>query len=515
MARVTGLLGWISDKASDAYDWYKEQDTPLSAYLRGDSVVDATSRSLDKFGENLSNPEYAMDWVSPLGVVGSIAKKTASKVYDPLREIDPGAIKEYGDPRAFFGKPEEWKRYAGNPRKFNVIKETIESNRMGRFDPSYAEPIENPLNYLHSKANRGDIMGGRVPKDATIQPATNTFYDDIRVNEPFPEPTREVFEFTKGSGDSKGGPVSMIKDINVPYETTRKVLPESDNLYKGAVQGRPTQPNSWTSDAVGSRKPYKDEVIYMQDKTKGISTTGITPERAEKLRRGEITLPEPRSTTADIDWVRANERPYDTTQFIRDTQGKDGDFFARLARENSQEYGGMFDNVVSSDKGGYDWFDRTAVDKYMTPHTGKFVQEIKSSPTGNYNKLKLGKSSGKSTQDLQKQVDSAVDIANNNVKYATPEDKLDAFIEAMGRIEDVNAKYVSRGKPTKVKEDSMNYLWQIHDDLQKEALNYRNTLLPQRTEQGQRMFNDNPTVKDLGTGEVDMDIFLENLARGE
>ena len=86
MARVTGLLGWISDKASDAYDWYKEQDTPLSAYLRGDSVVDATSRSLDKFGENLSNPEYAMDWVSPLGVVGSIAKKTASKVYDPLYE---------------------------------------------------------------------------------------------------------------------------------------------------------------------------------------------------------------------------------------------------------------------------------------------------------------------------------------------------------------------------------------------------------------------------------------------
>ena len=84
MARVSGLLGWISDKASDAYDWYKEQDTPLSAMLRGDSVTDAYNKSLDKTISDLHDPEkaveMAMDWVNPLGVVGSIARKATPKV---------------------------------------------------------------------------------------------------------------------------------------------------------------------------------------------------------------------------------------------------------------------------------------------------------------------------------------------------------------------------------------------------------------------------------------------------
>ena len=495
MARVSGLLGWISDKASDAYDWYKEQDTPLSAYLRGDSVVDATSRSLDKFGANLSNPETAMDFVTPMGVVGSIAKKAIPKrLTDEIR---------YTINHADSGK---------------VIPEVVEPNifnSRNNFQPSNVGVPDDYLNFLHGKTNLTDEIGGRIPKDAPIKPATNTFYDDIRLNEPFPEPTIEAFEFTKGSGHSKGGPVSMVEGGGYKYEPINYELMPSDNPFKGAVQGRPTQPNNWTSNAVGSRKPYKDEVIYMQDKTKGISTTGITPERAEKLRRGEITLPEPRSTTADIDWVRANERPYDTTQFIRDTQGKDGDFFARLARENSQEYGGMFDNVVSSDKGGYDWFDRTAVDKYMTPHTGQFVQEIKASPTSNYNKLTLkdvGNKNYKSVKDLQKQVDTAVDIANNKTRYATPEDRLNAFVDAMDKIEDVNTKYSSRGKPMKVKDDAMNYLWQIHDDLQKEVMSYRNTLYPERTLSGERMFNDNPSLMDKSTGETLWDDLMRESA---
>ena len=405
--------------------------------------------------------------------------------------------------------------HADNGRINREVIEPNIFNDRNNFLPSGVGVPDDYLNFLHSKANRGDIMGGRVPKDAPIQPATNTFYDDIRVNELFPEPTREVFEFTKGSKHSRGGPVSLVKDINVPYETTRKALPESDNIYKGAVQGRPTQPNSWLADAVGSRKPYKDKVIYKQDKTKGISTTGITPERAERLRRGEIKLPEPRNNTADVAWTRSTERPYDTTQFIRDTKGKDGNLFARLAREQSREYGSMFDNVVSSDKGGYEWFERTAVDKYMTPHTGKFVQEIKSSPNGNYNKLKLKNVGGQghsSVKDLQKQVDRAVDIANDNIGHPTPEDKLDAFIKAMDRIEDVNAKYVRRGKPTKAKEDAMNYLWQIHDDLQQEAVKYRNTLYPQRTEKGGILFNDNPTVTDVGTGETNWDDLMRESA---
>lgn len=395
---------------------------------------------------------------------------------------------------------------------FNADK-VPEANQMGYFEPYFGAPKDDPLNYLLTKSSRGDDIGQLVPKDTPIQPATNTFYDDIRMNDKFPEPTRDSFEFTHGSGDSKGGPVSVIKDINVPYKPLTK-----GGGFKGQIGGNQYDPLLGHADPLEFfNAPKKDKVEkaveYLQPKTKQTPTTGITPDRAEKLTTGKITPDALPNHTVDKAWATSTERPYDTTQFIRDTQVPDGDLFARLARDNSREYTGMFDVMPYSDNiHTKPRFENVGNPEYMTPHTGKFVQEIKT-PNGNYAKFKLSSVRTSNAKSLQAQVDSAIDIANNNTKYATPEDKLDAFVEAMGRIEGLNTKYVSRGKPMKVKDDAMNYLWQIHDDLQKEAMASRYNLMPQRTEQGQIMFNDAPKTN-KGTGEVDMDEFMQNLAEG-
>ena len=67
MASLNGLL-----------DWYTQQDTPLSAYLRGDNVSEAVNRSLDQSLQNLTTPEGAMDLVNPMskvaGMLGTVSK---------------------------------------------------------------------------------------------------------------------------------------------------------------------------------------------------------------------------------------------------------------------------------------------------------------------------------------------------------------------------------------------------------------------------------------------------------
>ena len=67
-----GLLDYIKDKAGQAYDWYKEQDTPASAYLRGDDVGEAYDRALDRNISLLQTPEGAMDLVNPMAKVGGL-----------------------------------------------------------------------------------------------------------------------------------------------------------------------------------------------------------------------------------------------------------------------------------------------------------------------------------------------------------------------------------------------------------------------------------------------------------
>lgn len=67
MASLNGLL-----------DWYTQQDTPLSAYLRNDNVSEAVNRSLDQSLQNLTTPEGAMDLVNPMskvaGMLGTVSR---------------------------------------------------------------------------------------------------------------------------------------------------------------------------------------------------------------------------------------------------------------------------------------------------------------------------------------------------------------------------------------------------------------------------------------------------------
>lgn len=81
-----GLLDYIKDKAGQAYDWYKEQDTPASAYLRGDDVGKAYERALDNNISLLQTPEGAMDWVNPMAKVGGLLGTfigKGSKLWNP------------------------------------------------------------------------------------------------------------------------------------------------------------------------------------------------------------------------------------------------------------------------------------------------------------------------------------------------------------------------------------------------------------------------------------------------
>ena len=81
-----GLLDYIKDKAGQAYDWYKEQDTPASAYLRGDDVGEAYDRALDRNISLLQTPEGAMDLVNPMAKVGGLLGTfigKGSKLWNP------------------------------------------------------------------------------------------------------------------------------------------------------------------------------------------------------------------------------------------------------------------------------------------------------------------------------------------------------------------------------------------------------------------------------------------------
>lgn len=81
-----GLLDYIKDKAGQAYDWYKEQDTPASAYLRGDDVGEAYERALDNNISLLQTPEGAMDLVNPMAKVGGLLGTfigKGSKLWNP------------------------------------------------------------------------------------------------------------------------------------------------------------------------------------------------------------------------------------------------------------------------------------------------------------------------------------------------------------------------------------------------------------------------------------------------
>lgn len=81
-----GLLDTIKDVGTKAYNWYKEQDTPLSAHLRGDDVGEAVNRSLDQNLSLLQTPEGAMDWVNPMAKVGGLLGTfigKGSKLWNP------------------------------------------------------------------------------------------------------------------------------------------------------------------------------------------------------------------------------------------------------------------------------------------------------------------------------------------------------------------------------------------------------------------------------------------------
>ena len=64
-------------------NWYKKQDTPFSAYLRGDNVADALSRNVDKVGSLLQTPEGALDLVNPMakvaGLLGTVKNMATQK----------------------------------------------------------------------------------------------------------------------------------------------------------------------------------------------------------------------------------------------------------------------------------------------------------------------------------------------------------------------------------------------------------------------------------------------------
>lgn len=56
----------------DVLEWYKNLDTPFSAYLRGDNVGEAYERALDQNLSLLQTPEGAMDLVNPIAKVGGL-----------------------------------------------------------------------------------------------------------------------------------------------------------------------------------------------------------------------------------------------------------------------------------------------------------------------------------------------------------------------------------------------------------------------------------------------------------
>lgn len=546
------------------------------------TLITAPSKTLAKGASALADTSFFKTLANPLGV------DTALSIVNKADDVDL-LLSKADDIDSLLSKADDIsdalpKRLTHDIKykidDFNgekVFSEVVEPkifNNRNNFKGSNNGVPNDYLDFLHTKANRNDTIGRSVPKDAPIQPATNTFYDDIRMNEPFPEPTKEVFEFTKGSKHSKGGPVSQFPGGG-HYEMPTYEQRYSDRLF-GDTFVNPNERDAFVhshlagpeklggysptydvqqvidgQELLNKKRTYRDtdyiknwydQNFIAETKPEGTfipvdidngksdtldilrnknvkngtfidKSTYVTDGLTENKIRNMQGV-KPRNLEADKAWVTSAERPYDTTQFIRDTQGKDGGLFADLARENSREYGGMFDNVISSDGYSAKNFERTANEKYITPHTGTFVQDIKSSPRGSYNKLDLGKTNVQTTKDLQKQVDTAVDIANNNIRYATPEDKLDAFVKAMDKIEEVNAKYVRRGKPTKTKEDAMNYLWQIHDDLVKEAMGFKDKLYPQRSVTGERMFKDNPTIDQGASNNVELDDYIRDLYEG-
>ena len=488
----------------------------LKKYLADSGEVGAGTvqrrLGLDDAGRKANRPDvqgpYGID-IDPKDIVQSDSMPAFGERRGQL------TIEDFGD----LGIKPEPRKYSDAQNFYDYFNadKVPEANQLGYFEPYYGAPKDDPLNYLLTKSNRGDEIGQLVPKDTPIQPATNTFYDDIRMNDKFPEPTRDSFEFTKGAGDSKGGPVSVVEDINIPYETTKKVLPESDNPFRGPVhtsylgeadKGVKFDPSLGHEDPLeffNAPKQDKAEkaVEYLQPKTKQTPTTGITPDRADKLRRGEIKLPEPRNKTVDIDWTRANERPYDTTQFIRDTQGKDGRLFADLARENSQQYPGMFDIMPYSDNiHTKPRFENVADPQYVTPYSNTPIAPSIDESTGFYNKIdvsKRGIDKTKATQ-LQKEVDTAIDIANNKVRYSSDEERLDAFIKAMEKIEGKNQQYTSKGKSMKAKDEAMQQLHAIHDDLLNKASKSpkRNMIDYESSDSGYRLFAED--TSDVGNG---------------
>lgn len=316
-----------------------------------------------------------------------------------------------------------------------------------------------------------------------------------------------------GSKAQKHGPVTITKPKDEPWvpvdkKETLGPLDKDFDLTLGHAD-----PYEWYHPPKAERG-VNDITEYLQPKENVTRTTGISEARANKLRSGEIVPNELPEHTADMEWILSSNKPYDLTDFIRDTKGKDNDFYARIAKEYSEQYGSMFDAMPYDTKYVKPRFENVGDPKYITPHTGKFVQKIRDA-NGKYAKYQVSSAKG-SGKDLQAQVDTAIDIANNERRYATPEDRLDAFINSMEKIEANNIRYVNRGQPTKVKEDAMNYLWQIHDDIQMDAMIYKDKLLPQRTVTGERMFNDVPTIdRGKSANNIEMDEYIQDLYRGD
>lgn len=317
----------------------------------------------------------------------------------------------------------------------------------------------------------------------------------------------------KASKNYPHGEVKVTKPVDEPWIPVEKKLTLGPNDKEFDLTLGHADPYEWFTKPKAERGT-SNATKYLQPKENVTRTTGISEARANKLRSGEIVPNELPEHTADMEWVLGSDKPYDLTQFVRDSKGADNDFYAKIAKEYSKQYGNMFDAMPYDTKYVKPRFEHVGDPRYITPHTGKFVQKIRDA-NGKYAKYQLSSAKGSGKQ-LQEQVNTAIDIANNTIRYATPEDRLDAFINAMKKIEANNIRYVNRGKPTKVKEDVMNYLWQIHDDIQMDAMIYKDKLLPQRTVTGDRMFNDVPTIdRGKNANNIEMDEYIQDLYRGD
>jgi hypothetical protein len=352
---------------------------PSKTLAKGASVLADTS-----FFKNLANPlglDTALSIVNKAEDVGPLLNK-ADDIYDPLKRIDPNAIKYYDDPRAFFGKPEEWAPYIDN---------------VDEFKPTYGTPITKPEVTINTN------------------PATNSFFDNIRLTEDDMMKYADDIEFKHNNpAYTKGGEISIIKG-EAPYQTTKKVLENSDNPYKGAVQNKIFTDNTRFAEkydpSLGHADPYEywkggritdsarqselDDLLPMYSETLSYQPNIRTGAKAEgtfirdlRKRRGKkpkgywetdgltenkirnMQNIEPRSLTSDKAWVTG------TT----DNTGKStiGDFYQELYNTKAGNYpesirrNYMFDEV-NKIKSPDNMFDQIENAGYFptTPGRGK------------------------------------------------------------------------------------------------------------------------------------------------